>query len=81
MVTGRVEHVRKERSTERAHNAVAAKRNTLTLQWVRQLEAALEAWGRGVRSPGSKDPELHHSWLYKFLMATGNLHVRLDGVL
>ena len=39
---------------------------TLSLQRVRQLEAALEAWGKGVRLPGSNALTQHHSWLYRF---------------
>ncbi len=41
-------------------------RDTLLLQRTRELEAALEAWGRGVRPPGPKEPTQRHSWLYKF---------------
>jgi hypothetical protein len=36
------------------------------LQRVRQLEAALKAWGNRVRPPGSTAPTQHHSWLYRF---------------
>jgi hypothetical protein len=39
---------------------------TLSLQRVRQLEAALEARGKGVRLPGSNALTQHHSWLYRF---------------
>jgi len=48
------------------NNTVKVKQDTLPLQRVRELEAALEARGRGARPPGSKESTQRHSWLYRF---------------